>query len=70
MQQESTIARSSSIARDWYHLGRVMTLAEVRDQIDALTVTSVLDYVRRHPAQDFTILTIGPQPLEEPRAVS
>jgi predicted Zn-dependent peptidase len=69
MQQESTIARSSSIARDWYHLGRVMTLAEVRDQIDGLSVETVLDYVRKHPAQDFTILTIGPQSLEDPRAV-
>jgi len=70
MQQESTIARSSAIARDWYHLGRVMTLDEIRDRIDALTVDTVLDYVHRHPAGDYTILTIGPQPLEEPRAIS
>ncbi len=70
MQQESTIARSSSIARDWYHLGRVTTLAEVRDKIDALTVKAVLDYVHSHPARDLTILTIGPQALEEPREVS
>ncbi len=69
MQQESTIARSSSIARDWYHLNRVTTLAEVRDKIDALSVKDVLEYVDRHPADDFTILTIGPKPLEEPREV-
>jgi predicted Zn-dependent peptidase len=68
MQQESSIARSSSIARDWYHLGRVTTLDEVRSKIDALTVASVLDYVHRHPAGNFTMLTIGPQPLEEPSA--
>ena len=64
MQQESTLARSSSIARDWYHLGRVTTLDEVRQRIDALTTRSVLDYVHAHPARDFTILTIGPQPLD------
>jgi predicted Zn-dependent peptidase len=69
MQQESTIARSSSIARDWYHLHRVTTLEEVRDKIDALTVKDVLDYVDARPAKDFTILTIGPKPLEEPREV-
>ena len=69
MQQESTIARSSSIARDWYHLNRVTTLAEVRDKIDALSVKDVLDYVEAHPAENFTILTIGPQPLEDPREV-
>lgn len=69
MQQESTFARSSSIARDWYHLKRVTTLAEVRDKIDALSVKDVLDYVEQHPAENFTILTIGPSPLEEPREV-
>lgn len=64
MQQESTMARSSAIARDWYHLGRVTTLNEVRERIEALTPDTVLKYVHEHPAQDFTVLTIGPQPLE------
>ena len=64
MQQESTFARSSSIARDWFHLGRVVTLQEVHEKIDALTVDGVLDYVGAHPARDFTILTIGPRSLE------
>jgi predicted Zn-dependent peptidase len=45
-------------------------LAEVRDKIDALTVADVLDCVHAHPAEDFTILTIGPEALEEPREVS
>ncbi len=64
MQQESTLSRSSSIARDWYHLGRVTTLAEVRQKIDDLTVSSVLGHLKNHPARDFTILTIGQAPLE------
>ncbi len=70
MQQESTLARSSAGARDWYHLGRVTTLDEIIAKIDALNVDAVLDYVRRHPAGDFTILTIGPQPLEVPGDLS
>jgi predicted Zn-dependent peptidase len=63
MQQESTYARSGSIARDWFYLGHVTTLQEVRDKIDALTPETVLDYVHRKPAEDFTVLTIGPQEL-------
>ena len=63
MQQESTSARSGSIARDWYFLGRITTLQEIRDRIEALTVDSILDYVNRMPAGDFTILTIGPESL-------
>jgi predicted Zn-dependent peptidase len=70
MQQESTMSRSSSIARDWYHLGRVTTLEEVRDKIEALTTDSVHEFVTAHPARDFTVLTIGPQALEVPLDVS
>lgn len=63
MQQESSRGRSSSLARNWFLLGRVRTLDEVRDRIDALTVDDVVDFVHRHPAHDFTVLTIGPKPL-------
>ncbi|MEX0700743.1 MAG: pitrilysin family protein [Planctomycetales bacterium] len=64
MQQESTGARASSLARDWYHLGRVRLLDEVHQAIDALDVPTILEYVHAHPARDFDILTIGPEPLE------
>ncbi|MGE3314431.1 MAG: M16 family metallopeptidase [Planctomycetaceae bacterium] len=64
MQQESTLSRSSSIARDWYHLGRVTSLSEVRQRIDELSVDSILNHIRKHPPRDFTIVTIGPAPLE------
>ena len=66
MQQESTMSRASSISRDWYFLGRVRTLSEVHEKIDSLTVPGVLDYVHRYPAGEFTILTIGPNPLQAP----
>ncbi|MDQ3331603.1 MAG: insulinase family protein [Planctomycetota bacterium] len=64
MQQESTRSRAGSLARDWYHLGRVRPLAEVRREIESLTTDRVLDYVHAHPADDVTILTLGPKPLE------
>lgn len=66
MQQESTSARSSSVARDWYHLGRVTTLDEIHEKIDALTVDKVLEFVHEHPPRKFTFVTIGPKPLEVP----
>jgi len=69
MQQESTMARAGAVARDWFFLGRVRTLAEVRDHVEALTVDTVLDYIHRYPARDFTILTIGPHALEPPPEV-
>ncbi len=70
MQQESTIARAGSLARDWFHLGRITTLDEVRQKIEALTVETVLEYIQAYPARDFTVLTIGPEPLEVPGGIS
>ena len=64
MAQESTSSRASSIGRDWFLLGRVTTLQEIRDRVEALTIPMILDYVHRRPARDFTVLTIGPKPLE------
>ncbi|MDA0832633.1 MAG: pitrilysin family protein [Planctomycetota bacterium] len=66
MQQESTMARSSSVARDWFHLGEVQTLNDIHKRIEELTPQAVLEHVHQFPAQDFTILTIGPEMLEIP----
>lgn len=63
MQQESTLARASSLARDWFHLGRVTTLEEVKRSIEELTVESVLDAVDRYPPKAPTIVTVGPVAL-------
>jgi predicted Zn-dependent peptidase len=63
MRQESTSARASAIASDWYFLGRVRPLEEIQAAIDGLTVRGVLDYVRRYPARDVTVVTLGPAAL-------
>jgi predicted Zn-dependent peptidase len=63
MQQESSSARSSAIARDWYHLGRVRTLDEIGRLVDALTCDSINSYLAEHPPKDFTVVTLGPKPL-------
>lgn len=64
MQQESSASRSGAIARDWYHLDRVRTLNEIGQLIDALSCDSINRYLAEHPPRDFTIVTLGPQPLE------
>jgi predicted Zn-dependent peptidase len=64
MQGESTSARSQALVSDWYHLGRLRTLAELSEAIDAVTVEDVAEYVRAFPAEPLTVLTIGPRPLD------
>ena len=60
MQGESTEARSSMLASDWHHLGRLRSLKELSDAIDAVTVEDVMEYLAACPASDFTVLVIGP----------
>jgi predicted Zn-dependent peptidase len=64
MQQESTSARALALASDWYNLGRVRSFDEIQSAVNALTAESILAHVRRHPPSDFTIVTLGPKPLE------
>jgi len=66
MQQESSPARSNSIAADWYHLGRVQTVDEVRAIIDGLSCDRINLYLASHPPRDFRIVTVGDKPLEIP----
>ena len=70
MQQESSSSRSSSIARDWYHLGRVRSLEEVGALVDNLSCEAINDYLAKHPPRNFTIVTLGPKALEVPSGVS
>lgn len=63
MAQESTGARASSLASDWYNLGRLRSFDEIQAAIQGLTAARVVDHVRRHPAGDFSIVTLGPSPL-------
>ena len=70
MQQESSRSRASSIAGDFYHLGKVRTLDELTGIILGLTVEKINGYVADHPPRDFNVVTLGPHPLEEPSGIS
>jgi predicted Zn-dependent peptidase len=66
MQQESTRARASFLASDWYYLGRVRSQQEIQSAIDGLTPALILDHVRRCPPRDFVFVTLGPKALSVP----
>lgn len=63
MQQESTSSRASSLARDMYLLGRVVTLDEIHHRIDTLTVPQVQQFIQEYAPKSMVLVTIGPQPL-------
>lgn len=63
-QQESCRSRASSIAGDWFHLGRVRTLDQVNECINRLTVETINQYLVENPPRNFDVVTLGAQPLE------
>ena len=66
MQQESSMSRSGSLASDLYYLGRVRSIDEISEALDALTPKSVSDYAAGLDLDAMTILTLGPEPLAFP----
>ncbi len=63
MQEESTSARARSLASDWYYLGRIRPLDEVKSAIDSLTPQGIVDHVRHFPPGEYSVVTLGPSPL-------
>ena len=70
MQGESTGARAAALVGDWYHLARVRSLRELSEEIDAVTAEDVAGHLRECPAEDFTVLVIGPEPVDIASAAS
>jgi predicted Zn-dependent peptidase len=70
MEQESSSSRSSQMAYDWAYLGRVPSRKELLQVIEGLTCESLVDHYRKHPPQGWSLVTIGPSPLEFEDAVS
>jgi predicted Zn-dependent peptidase len=60
LQSESSSSRAGAIGSDYYMLGRVRSLDEIKEKIEATTVDSVLGCLRDNPFAEFTVVTIGP----------
>lgn len=67
MQEESSRARAGAIARDYWMLGRVRSLDEVTEAVNAVSSASIREYYERHPVKDFSVVTLGPAKLEQPQ---
>ena len=61
LQSESSSSRAGAIGGDYYRLGRIRSLDEIKDKIEATSVDSVLEFLRANPFGEFTVVTIGPK---------
>ena len=64
LQSESSSSRAGSIASDYYMLGRVRSLDEIKDAIEKTSVDSVIDFLIKNPFSGFTVFSIGPVDLK------
>ncbi|QDT61823.1 Peptidase M16 inactive domain protein [Stieleria bergensis] len=63
MEQESSASRASSLASDFFQLGRPLETKALSELIEAITLKDVQEYWTENPPQDFHVVTLGPQPL-------
>jgi len=70
MQQESSAARAGGIARQWYHLGMVRTLAAELTRYDRLSIASIEGWLAANPPCELSVVSLGKEPLEVPIEVS
>jgi len=63
LQSESSSSRAGAIGSDYYMLGRVRSLDEIKDKIEQTSVDSALDFLRNNKFKDFTVVTIGPKEI-------
>lgn len=66
MEQESSWSRVSALISDWYHRGRVVSMQELEQRIESLSLDEILDYWRQHPPCGYRVVTVGQRPLEIP----
>ncbi len=66
MGDESSRARAGGIGRDFWMLGRVRSLDEIQNGINAVSPASILAMYEQFPPQNFSIVTLGPKKLERP----
>jgi len=63
LQSESSSSRAGGIGSDYYILGRVRSLEEIKNKIEATSDDSVLGFLRKNKFGDFTVVTIGPKQI-------
>jgi predicted Zn-dependent peptidase len=64
LQSESSGSRAGGIGGDYYLLGRVRSLDEIKNKIEQTTVDSVLGFLSNNKFRDFTVVTIGPKEVK------
>jgi predicted Zn-dependent peptidase len=64
MQGELPMNRSGAISSDWWNLGRIRTLDEIKEKIDQVTSADIVKHLAQFPVAPMTLVTLGNKKLE------
>ncbi|MCB0358860.1 MAG: insulinase family protein, partial [Bdellovibrionales bacterium] len=67
IQSESSSIRASQLVNDWWSMGRVRSLEEIKQAVDAVSKEAIVRYLERFPVSPVTLVTLGKKPLELPQ---
>ncbi|MFN8389068.1 MAG: pitrilysin family protein [Bdellovibrionota bacterium] len=65
MQSELSSVRVSALVNDWWNLGRLRTLKEIRDAIENVTNEDIVQHLAHFPVSPVTLVTLGPKGLPQ-----
>ncbi len=66
MQSELSSARVNGLVNDWFNLGRLRTLDEVKQGIDSVTSEDIIRYSEAYPFSPVSLVTLGSKALAIP----
>jgi len=67
MQSEQSSVRANALVNDWWNLGRLRQLSEIRAGIEGVTNEDIMRHLKEYPVSPVTLLTLGPKALELPK---
>ena len=64
MSNESSLARASALTNDYHLLGELRTLEQIKQSIENVKISSVVEFLEANPLKDFTVFSIGPSEIK------
>lgn len=64
MQSESSSSRANGIVGDYYLLGRVRSIEEIKEKLEQVSVETVTKFLERNKFEEYTVVTIGPESVK------
>ena len=66
MQSELSAVRANALVNDWWNLGRLRELSEIREGIEAVKSEDIVRHSTEYPVRPVTLVTLGEKSLELP----